>query len=316
MSDVYTDSTAWANFITTGYDRAVEFQLRSEPCFRQFVDKRPVNVTTPGSAVVLSIAQEYAALATTPLGEDADVAAVAPPAPVRVTVTPQEYGNASVESLRLEATSFTAVDPIVANLIGKNMVDTHDALVRAIADAATHIIGRNAGTIKTDSSSFAEASVAGTDILNAATVQSAVSLLRRRNAHPRDIAGNYAAVVHPDVAYDIMSDTSWLSPHQYVDPTNIYNAELGAYMGARFVQSPRCTVVNDGASGAHVYRTYFLGQQALVEAVVREPQVVIGPVVDRLMRFRTIGWKSFLGWAIYRQEAIQVARTASSIAAL
>lgn len=317
MADVYTDGgTAYANLLAAGYDKFLEYQLRSEPVFRQFVDKHPVDVTNVGPTVTLSIIQEFASLATTPLNEDTDVSAVAPPAPVRVTVTVNEYGNVDVATLRLKQLAFTPPEPAIANVLGKNLVDSLDALVKGVVDGATHIIGLNGGAVKTDANSFAEASVAGTDTFNSAIARDAVALLRRRKVHGRDNRDMFVALMHPDVSVDIMSDTGWLAPHQYVDPTNIYNAELGSYLGARYVMTPRCTVVNDGATSTPVYRTYFLGAQAVVEATIDDAHIVVGPQVDRLRRFFPIGWYYHGGWSIFRQEAIQVARTASSIGAL
>lgn len=63
-----------------------------------------------------------------------------------------------------------------------------------------------------------------------------------------------------------------------------------------------------------VYDTFFAGQQALAEAVAEEPHVVIGPVTDKLMRFRPIGWYGVLGFKIYRQEALYRFASGSSIA--
>ena len=57
-------------------------------------------------------------------------------------------------------------------------------------------------------------------------------------------------------------------------------------------------------------------KQALAEAVSQEPGVVIGPVTDRLMRFRPIGWYGVLGWSRYREDALYRIETGSSIAAL
>jgi N4-gp56 family major capsid protein len=62
-----------------------------------------------------------------------------------------------------------------------------------------------------------------------------------------------------------------------------------------------------------VFNTYFAGQQALAEAVAEEPHVVIGPVVDKLMRHRPLGWYGVLGHAIYRNEALYRVETTSSI---
>jgi N4-gp56 family major capsid protein len=63
----------------------------------------------------------------------------------------------------------------------------------------------------------------------------------------------------------------------------------------------------------NVFNTYFAGQQALAEAVAEEPHVVIGPVVDKLMRHRPLGWYGVLGFSIYRDEALYRVETSSSI---
>jgi N4-gp56 family major capsid protein len=61
------------------------------------------------------------------------------------------------------------------------------------------------------------------------------------------------------------------------------------------------------------YRTILAGKQALAEAVAQEPNVIIGPVVDRLMRFRPIGWYGVLGFARYREAALYRIESGSSI---
>ena len=63
-----------------------------------------------------------------------------------------------------------------------------------------------------------------------------------------------------------------------------------------------------------VYRTIICGKQALAEAVAQEPNVVIGPVTDKLLRFRPIGWYGVLGFSLYRQAALYRIETGSSIA--
>ena len=62
-----------------------------------------------------------------------------------------------------------------------------------------------------------------------------------------------------------------------------------------------------------VFNTYFAGQQALAEAVAEEFHVVIGPVVDKLMRHRPLGWYGVAGWSIYRDEALYRVESSSSI---
>ena len=84
-------------------------------------------------------------------------------------------------------------------------------------------------------------------------------------------------------------------------------------------------VANSGTVGTNtltvtpvtrVFSTLVCGKQALAEAVAQEPGVVIGPVTDKLMRFRPIGWYGVLGWNRYREEALYRIETGSSIAAL
>jgi hypothetical protein len=62
------------------------------------------------------------------------------------------------------------------------------------------------------------------------------------------------------------------------------------------------------------YKTFIAGQQALAEAVAEEPHVVIGPVVDKLMRHRPMGWYGVLGFNVFRNESLYRIETGSSIA--
>jgi hypothetical protein len=83
-----------------------------------------------------------------------------------------------------------------------------------------------------------------------------------------------------------------------------------------WIETPRAYFFNDGNGAGpktNVYRTLIFGRQALCEAVAEEPHTVIGPVIDKLMRFRPIGWLGLLGWNIYRQECLQRIESASSL---
>lgn len=316
MSDAYVDAgTAWSNALAAGYDRLLRFKLRSRPMFRQLVDVHPADVTNPGATVTLSVVKEFANLATTPLSETSDVSAVAPPNWDRVTVTVNEYGNASIPTLRLRKLSFTDVDPALANVLGKNMIDTLDALVRSVADAGTHVLGKNSTTVRSEDSGtpFDDDSVVAGDKFDSTLARDSVALLRRRNVEGRDGADSFIALIHPDVAVDVLSDSGWLAPHQYVDTSNIYNGEVGTYLGARYIMTPRCTSAANGSS-VDVYTTYFLGAEALVEAQVEDAHTVIGPQTDHLRRFFPMGWYFHGGHAIFRQEALQQVHSSSSIA--
>ena len=99
-------------------------------------------------------------------------------------------------------------------------------------------------------------------------------------------------------------------------PTGAQVTAIGT--GTVTIDTAITTQVTSGASvtfthETKVFNTYFAGQQALAEAVAEEPHVVIGPVVDKLMRHRPLGWYGVLGHAIYRDEALYRVETSSSI---
>lgn len=104
------------------------------------------------------------------------------------------------------------------------------------------------------------------------------------------------------------------------------NVGAGALITAISVGATNTTftvsVANSGTVGtntltvtpkARVYNTYVLGQQALAEAVWKEPGIEFGNVVDKLNRFRPVGWHGIINWSIYRQEALYRIETASSV---
>jgi N4-gp56 family major capsid protein len=104
------------------------------------------------------------------------------------------------------------------------------------------------------------------------------------------------------------------------------NVGSGALITAISVGTTNTTltvsVANSGTVGtntltvtpkARVYNTYIMGQQALAEAVWKEPGIEFGNVVDKLNRFRPVGWHGIINWSVYRQEALYRVETASSV---
>lgn len=309
MSNAYTSTTAMAGLVKAAYDRYVEFALRSQPLFRNLADKRPVQQAMPGSSVVFSLYQDLAA-ATNTLTETVDPNAVAISDVNTVTVTLNEYGNTVLNTRKLGEFAFSDVDPAVANIVAYNMADSIDKIVVSTLVGGTNVLYAGTGNTATSG-------VAAGDDIDGGLIRQAVAKLRAGNAVPRE-GMLYACYMHPEVAHDLRSETGALSfedIRKYTDPNvgNILNAVTGVYGGAYVVETPRAFTANDGTSSAKVYRTIVAGQQALAEATAVEPGIVIGPVVDKLMRFRPVGWYSLQGWSLYRQESIYRIESTSSI---
>ncbi len=310
MSNAYTSTSAIAGLVKTAYDRYVEFALRSQPLFRSLADKRPVQQAMPGSSVVFSLYQDLAA-ATSTLSETVDPDAVALSNVNTVSVTLNEYGNTVLNTRKLGEFAFSDVDPAIANIVAYNMADSIDKVVVQTLIGGTNVLYAGTGNTATSG-------VATGDDFDGALLRQAVAKLRAGNVVPRE-GMLYACYMHPEVAHDLRSETGALSfedIRKYTDPNvgNILNAVTGVYGGAYVVETPRAYSATDGTSSAKVYRTIVAGQQALAEATAVEPGVVIGPVVDKLMRFRPVGWYSLQGWARYREAAMYRIESTSSIA--
>lgn len=305
----YNDTSALPGLVKVAYDRYVEYALRSQPLFRNLADKRPVQQAMPGSSVVFSLYQDLAA-ATSTLTETTDPTAVALSDVNTVSVTLNEYGNTVLNTRKLGEFAFSDVDPAVANIVAFNMADSIDQIVVSTLIGGTNKIFSGSATVTSG--------VTAAMTLSGANVRKVVAKLRAGNAVPRE-GMLYACYTHPETAHDLRSETGALSfedIRKYTDPNvgNVLHAVTGVLGGAYVVETPRAYTALDGASSAKVYRTIIAGQQALAEATAVEPGIVIGPVVDKLMRFRPLGWYSLQGWALYRQAALYRIESGSSIA--
>jgi N4-gp56 family major capsid protein len=295
MPTNFASTSVLSNLVIPAYDRLVTFALRETPSFRSFVDRRPVNVTNPGDTVYFTWYADMA-LTTTPLSETVSPDSVAVANPTRTSVTVNEFGTWIPKSLRLQKTAFTQPDMEIAELLARQQGDTIDALIKAKLDAGTNTLG------------------SATQVLNGDFVRKLRNKMRAKNVAPRT-GTDYVAHVHPDQTFDLMSETgtgAWQGPHVYGGDTQaIYAGEVGRFSAIRFIENTRCTVAGSGASTT--YKSYVLGQQALVEAVAVEPHTVIGPQTDALNRLAPIGWYGFLGWSLFRPESLIVATGKSSL---
>ncbi|KUJ70797.1 hypothetical protein ACZ90_00305 [Streptomyces albus subsp. albus] len=320
MANAYTDTTAMSNAVQTAYDKYFEFQLRSQPLFRAVADKRPTDLTAPGSSIVLETYQDLA-VATTALTETTDPDSVAVPNTTTKTLTLAEYGNPVLRTRKLFLFSISDVDPAIGNIVSYNCADSVDVIVQTELRGGSNLIQRKAGALSyvtNATSSTVATTMTATDSLTSAAVRLAAAKLRTNKAVPRK-GSLYWSAIHPEVSHDLRAETgaaAWRDPHNYSAAGNIWAGEIGAYEGIFFIESPRCYNAVDAGTGDNTvrrFRTYVAGQQALAEAVADEFHIVAGPVVDKLARFRPLGWYGVAGWKRYREEALIRIETTSTI---
>jgi N4-gp56 family major capsid protein len=297
----------------SAYNLLTDYALRPELYFDRLCTVKPDRQAMPGKAVIFNFTSDLAA-ATVALNESTDVTP-ASMADSQVTLTHAEHGNAVQTTAFVRGTSYIPVDPVVANIIGYNAGISLDGIARIKAQAGDNV--RYAG------SAAGRTTIIPSQTLTAANVRRTLADLR--GASVATFGGYYAAIIHPDVSYDLRAETgaaAWRDPHTYSQPGEIWNGEVGVFEGFRFMESPRAPVFADAGSSTtltDVYGTLFLGQQALAKAHSYTdgngamPQIVPGPVTDILRRFVPLGWYWLGSYGVYRQAALRRYESASSI---
>ena len=299
-----TTVTSISNLVQTAYDQYVRMALRSIPVMRAIADVKPVQQAMPGSSVVFSIYSDLNA-ATSTLTETADVSSIALGNPSQVTVTLQEYGSAVTTTKKLNLTSFNDVDAALADIIAYNAADSIDQVVAGVLTAGTNVI--YAGTATNT------AGITATQTISVADIREAVVQLRTNKAVPR-IGELYAAYLHPRQSADLRAESGtggFQELTKYVERTPFVAGAVGVLEGAFIVETPRVPFATNGTT--NVYKAVVAGREALAEAMAQDISTVIGPEIDALRRFRTIGWYYFGGFNRLREAALYRIESATSI---
>jgi N4-gp56 family major capsid protein len=298
-----TGTSAISNLVQTAYDQYVRMALRSIPVMRALADVKPVQQAMPGSSVVFSIYSDLAQ-ATSTLTETSDVSSIALGNPTQVPVTLQEYGSAVTTTKKLNLTSFNDVDAALADIIAYNAADSIDAVVASVLTAGSNVLygGTATGT----------SGITAGGKMTVSLIRQAVTELRTNKALPR-IGELYAAYLHPRQTADLRAETGtggFQALTQYVDRTPFVAGAVGVIEGAFVVETPRVPYASNGT--VNVYKAVVAGREALAEAQGQDISTVIGPQIDALRRFHTIGWYYFGGWSLLRQAAIYRLETAAT----
>ena len=304
----FTGTADLTSLVKTAYDQYVRMALRSIPVMRGVADVKPVQQAMPGSSVVFSIYSDLSA-ATSTLTETLDVSSVALGNPSQVTVTLNEYGSAVTTTKKLNLTSFNDVDAALADIIAYNAADSLDSVVATVLTGGSNVIyGGNATSTNT---------IDAADTISVADIRNAVTELRTNKALPR-LGELYAAYLHPRQSADLRAESGtggFQDIVKYTDNVSktILPGAVGVIEGAFVIETPRVPyAANTNSPAVNVYKAVIAGREALAEAMGQDINTVIGPEIDALRRFRTIGWYYFGGFARLREAALYRIETAAS----
>ena len=206
-----------------------------------------------------------------------------------VTSTVNQYGYYVTISdmLMLSAIDNTLVE--TTKLLGAQAGATLDTITREVLNGGTNVMYSGAKEAR-------EALDEGCK-LTVDDIYKAARFLKTQNAPKID--GSYIAIIHPDVAYDLMRDEEWIDVHKYSASNEIFEGEIGKLAGVRFVESTEAKIFKDaGQDSRDVYSTLVLGANAYgvteitgggLEHIVK--QLGSGGSADPLNQRATAGWK-------------------------
>ena len=278
----------------TYYDMTLIDLAEPELVHAQFGQKRPI----PKNGGKIIEFRQFSSLpkALTPLTEGVTPDGRNIKATAKTAVISQ-FGDYVTVSDLLELTAIDNVILETTRLIASQAGRTLDTVVRDVLVGGTNVLyqPKADGTEVTSRTALDK-----TCTLTPATVRRAANILARVNA-PK-INGKYVAIIHPDVATDLMGTQEWQDAQKYVHPEKIYNGELGELYGVRFVESTEAKIWNatedDTPNGLAVYGCMFLAENAYgvtditgggLEHLVK--QKGSAGTADPLNQRSTIGWK-------------------------
>lgn len=279
---------------TTAYNLAVYYALRPGLIFDPMATVKPTKQSHVGASVIFTKMNDMT-ISTTPLDEYTDVVAEAL-TDTPLTVTLAEYGKATISTAKLRGTSFIEFDPTAVNRLAYNAGRTIDLL------AQTALSG--------DASSEYVVAATPANNLNSTDLRNIKARLENANVEPFS-DGFYRAVVSPYQSRDLRAESEtaaagWRAPHSYAAPGEIFRGEIGEYEGFRFIVNS--TLI--AGTEADTRRALFVGQEALAKAFSKRsgfgpfPSVRPGPVTDKLMRFRPMGWYWLGAYKVFRPESV------------
>lgn len=224
-----------------------------------------------------------------------------------ITATVAQYGGYVTIS---DILSLSAIDNNLmeaSTLLASQAGRTLDTITREVLNGGTNVYYCASGVTDPANLVGGSATASENNVLTVDDIRKAVRKLETMNA-PK-INGYYVAIIHPDVAYDLMNDPEWQDPHKYVDTDNIYANELGEIAGVRFMKTTEAKVwkktAKDKSSGTltassrDVYATLIFGANAYgvtelegggLEMIIK--QLGSAGTADPLNQRATTGWKA------------------------
>jgi N4-gp56 family major capsid protein len=283
----------------TFYDMALLQEASPNLIHDQFGQKKPI----PKNGGKTIEFRRYASLPklTTPIQEGVTPSGQTMEA-TKIEATVSQYGGYVTLSDLLDLTAIDNNAVEATKAVGRQAGLTMDTVTRNVLQSGKNVwyapkVGTNGEITEVDDRTNLDASCK----LTISLVKKIVAWLRANNVPT--INGDYVAIVHPYVAYDIMEDPKWEEYHKYTTADNLYAGEIGRIAGVRFVETSEAKIYagtgDECPTGLAVFGSLFLGAGAYgvtevtgggLETIIK--QLGSGGTSDPLNQRSTVGWKA------------------------
>jgi N4-gp56 family major capsid protein len=203
-----------------------------------------------------------------------------------------QYGDYIVQSDVLELTTIDNTIVEATKILGRQAGLTLDTITRNVLQSGTNVwyAPKEDGTVVKSRSELDTTCTLSVDL-----IKQVVADLKANNA-PK-INGDYVAIIHPYVAYDLMSDPEWIEAHKYATPENIYEGEIGKVAGVRFVETSEAKVIKTEKGGIFCCLFIADGAYGVTEITGGGLQTIVkqkgsAGTADPLDQRSSIGWKA------------------------
>lgn len=124
-------------------------------------------------------------------------------------------------------------------LLGKQAGETLDTITREVLNGGTNVQYAEGQVSSRVQLNGGQTDATQNHYLTVDAIRMAVRTLKNQNAEK--IGDSYVAIIHPDIAYDLMSDKAWKDVKDY-DPEDWYAGEIGKIAGVRFVETTEAKI--------------------------------------------------------------------------
>lgn len=254
MATMVTTTSGLSPTMQSYYDRKMLEHAKTQFVFANYAQKRSIPKNN-GKTVqfrrwtLFTADPDTQALTegTTPAAQNLSMSAI--------TATVKQYG-AYVEVSDL--LDLTAVDNIIhdsSELLGEQLGNVLDMIVRDAMSATTNIQYADGKTSDND--------ITAAQKLTVGEIRKAVRTLKKAKARKFTRKGgkpHYICIVDPDAVYDLQSDSLWQDVSKYSNAEQIYDGELGKMFGVVFIETTNAKIVENTATTEYgVHQTFVFG---------------------------------------------------------